>query len=234
MSTELESTPSSGRPAAYLGKRALDLVLASAALVLLSPVILFLTVWIRVSMGSPVLFRQERPGFGGRPFCILKFRTMTDARDDSGRLLPDGQRLTGLGTLLRRTSLDELPEFLNVLRGEMSLVGPRPLLFRYMPFFRSRERLRFTVRPGITGLAQISGRNSLGWDQRLELDAKYVEDISFRNDLAILWRTLQTVLLRQGVSADVDQVETWLDEERGIAGGAGMKAEVPAGPSEGT
>jgi sugar transferase EpsL len=207
--------------------------LATLVLVLFSPVLLLLVVSVRLSMGTPVLFRQERPGFAGRPFRILKFRTMTDARDAAGRLLPDGQRLTRVGIFLRRTSLDELPELLNVLRGEMSLVGPRPLLFRYLPYFRSRERLRLAARPGVTGLAQVSGRNCLGWDQRLELDAQYVEQMSLRKDMAILWRTLRAVLLREGASADVDQVETWLDEERAAEGDACFGTDVRSGVTEG-
>jgi lipopolysaccharide/colanic/teichoic acid biosynthesis glycosyltransferase len=205
------------RPRGYPGKRLLDVVLAGLALLLLAPVLLVLMGLVWLSVGRPIFFRQERPGFDGKPFHILKFRTMTDARDTAGGLLPDGQRLTRLGAFLRQTSLDELPELLNVLRGDMSLVGPRPLLFRYMPYFRPRERLRFEVLPGITGLAQVSGRNCVGWDQRLELDARYVESMSLEQDLRILWRTLVTVVRREGVSADVDQVETWLDEERSAA-----------------
>lgn len=205
------------RPRGYPGKRLLDVVLAGLALVVLAPLLAALALAVWLSLGRPVFFRQERPGFQGRPFRIVKFRTMKEARDARGHLLPDGQRLTRLGTFLRRTSLDELPELWNVLRGEMSLVGPRPLLMRYLPYFRPRERLRFEVRPGITGLAQISGRNCVGWDQRLELDARYVENLSLRQDLWILGRTVRTVLRREGAAADADQVETCLDEERRAA-----------------
>lgn len=212
-------------PRGYPGKRLLDVVVAGLALVLLAPVLAGLALAIGLSMGRPVFFRQERPGFHGRPFRILKFRTMREARDAQGNLLPDGQRLTRLGAWLRRTSLDELPELWNVLRGDMSLVGPRPLLMRYLPYFRPRERLRFEVRPGITGLAQVSGRNCLGWDQRLELDAQYVENLSLGQDLRILGRTVLAVLRREGASPDVDQVESWLDEERA--------AERQAGPGQG-
>lgn len=201
-------------PRGYPGKRLLDVVGAGLALVLLAPVLAGLALAIWLSMGRPVFFRQERPGFQGRPFRILKFRTMRDVRDARGNLLPDGQRLTRLGAWLRRTSLDELPELWNVLRGDMSLVGPRPLLMRYLPYFRPRERLRFEVRPGITGLAQVSGRNCLGWDQRLELDARYVENLTLGQDLRILGRTILAVLRREGASPDVDRVESWLDEER--------------------
>ncbi len=202
------------RPRGYPGKRLLDVMLAGLALVVLAPVLAGLALAVWLSMGRPVFFRQERPGFLGRPFRILKFRTMTDARDAAGWLLPDGQRLTRVGRFLRRTSLDELPELWNVLRGEMSLVGPRPLLMRYLPYFRPRERRRFEVRPGITGLAQISGRNCLGWDQRLELDAQYVERLSLRQDLWILARTVLAVVKGEGAAPDADQAETCLDEER--------------------
>jgi sugar transferase EpsL len=205
----------SPRPRGYPGKRLLDVVLAGLGLLVLAPVLLGLTLVIWLALGRPVFFRQERPGFQGRPFRLVKFRTMNDARDAAGNLLPDGQRLTRLGRWLRRTSLDELPELWNVLRGDMSLVGPRPLLMRYLPYFRPRERLRFEVRPGITGLAQVSGRNCLGWDQRLELDAQYVENLSLVNDLRILWRTVVAVLKLEGSAADPDKVETWLDKERG-------------------
>lgn len=201
-------------PRGYPGKRLLDVLLAGLALVVLAPLLAGLALAVWFSLGRPVFFRQERPGFQGRPFRIVKFRTMNDARDAQGNLLPDGQRLTRLGRFLRRTSLDELPELWNVLRGDMSLVGPRPLLMRYLPYFRPRERLRFEVRPGITGLAQVSGRNCVGWDQRLELDAQYVENLSLAQDLRVLWRTVAAVVKREGVSPDADLVETCLDEER--------------------
>lgn len=202
------------RPFGYPAKRLVDLCGASLGLLGLAPCLLGIAVAVRLTLGRPVLFRQKRPGFGEKPFEILKFRTMTEARDEAGRLLPDGQRLTRLGRWLRRTSLDELPELWNVWRGEMSLVGPRPLLMRYLPHFTPRERRRFTVRPGITGLAQVSGRNAVGWDERLELDARYVEGMSLRQDLRILVRTVAAVLSRRGAAADADEVETCLDEER--------------------
>lgn len=204
----------SPRPRGYPGKRLLDVVLAGLGLLVLAPVLLGLTLVIWLALGRPVFFRQERPGFQGRPFRLVKFRTMNNARDAAGNLLPDGQRLTRLGRWLRRTSLDELPELWNVLRGDMSLVGPRPLLMRYLPYFRPRERLRFEVRPGITGLAQVSGRNCLGWDQRLELDAQYVENLSLVNDLRILWRTAVVVLSLEGAVAESNKVESSLDKER--------------------
>lgn len=228
--------PAPGRPRAYPGKRLLDVVVAGTALVVFLPLLALLALLVRFSLGRPVLFAQIRPGWGERSFRILKFRTMNDRRDAGGVLLPDGQRLTRLGAFLRKTSLDELPELLNVIRGDMSLVGPRPLLVRYLPHFRPRERLRFEVRPGITGLAQVSGRNCVGWDRRLELDAVYVESLCLRLDLVILWRTLISVLRREGASADPDQVETWLDEERSIGGGAqpgpgGDAGPVPSSPA---
>lgn len=198
----------------YPGKRLFDLVVALVLLVLLSPVLAVLWGFVRFNLGKPAFYRQRRPGLGGNPFTILKLRTMTDKRDPNGDLLPDSRRLTSLGRGLRLTSLDELPELINVVRGDMSLVGPRPLLEQYMPYFRKRERLRFCVRPGITGLAQVSGRNLLNWDERLELDAQYVESMSFTLDLRILLKTVLSVFRRHGVSADVDEVETWLDQER--------------------
>jgi len=202
------------RPQGYWGKRLLDLSAATLGLIGLAPVLFIVALAVWLTMGRPVIFRQRRPGFAERPFEILKFRTMTEDRDETGELLPDSQRLTRLGRFLRRSSLDELPELWNVLRGDMSLVGPRPLLMRYLPYFTTRERLRFSVRPGVTGLAQVSGRNLLGWDRRLEIDARYVEGLSFSADLRILWRTATIVLAGRGAAADADEVETCLDEER--------------------
>ena len=206
----------SGEPriVTYRGKRLLDMLLALATLLVLLPVVVLVGLLVRLTMGGPVLFKQQRPGVLGRPFTIYKFRTMNDERGSDGRLLADRERMTMVGRVLRKTSLDELPELWNVLKGEMSLVGPRPLLQRYMPFFRERERLRFRALPGITGLAQVSGRNFLSWDERLELDVEYVEVMSLRVDLNILARTVITVLRREGMSVDVDVAETWLDEER--------------------
>ena len=182
------------------GKRLFDLVLTIPGLVVISPLLAVIALLVRVKLGSPVLFKQQRPGLDGKPFIIYKFRTMTDERDTDGNLLPDGERLTRLGQLLRSTSLDELPELINVLKGEMSLVGPRPLLMEYLPFYTEREQLRHKVRPGITGLAQISGRNFLYWDNRLEFDAQYVESYSFLNDVTIIMKTLWKVLKRSDVS----------------------------------
>lgn len=172
------------------GKRCLDLAIALPLMVLTAPLMLLIAVIIYFRLGSPILFRQERVGKGEQIFWLTKFRTMTDARDVSGELLPDGQRLTPLGLFLRRCSLDELPQLLDVVRGTMSLVGPRPLLVRYLPRYDSRQRCRHLVLPGVTGLAQIGGRNRLGWPDRFRLDLDYVERQSLGLDLRILWRTL--------------------------------------------
>lgn len=172
------------------GKRALDVCAASAALLLLSPLLAVLALAVRAKLGSPVLFRQARPGLRGAPFTILKFRTMTDARCDEGALLDDRNRTTGLGLFLRRTSLDELPQLINVLRGEMSLVGPRPLLMKYLPLYSPRQKRRHETRPGITGWAQVNGRNAITWAEKFERDVWYVENQSLRLDLLILWRTV--------------------------------------------
>jgi lipopolysaccharide/colanic/teichoic acid biosynthesis glycosyltransferase len=196
------------------GKRFFDLVVGTTILVFSLPAMAVLTLLIRFHLGSPVLFRHERPGKKEKPIVLLKFRTMTDARDTTGNLLPDGQRLTPLGCFLRRSSLDELPELFNVVRGDLSLVGPRPLLTSYLPFYSERERLRHTIRPGLTGWAQINGRNHLPWDERLALDVWYVENWSLLLDFQILARTIGKVLRREGVAADTYMVETDLDQER--------------------
>lgn len=182
-------------------KRACDVVLASAALVVLSPVLAAIAAAIRVGMGSPVLFRQRRPGLAGRPFTILKFRTMTAGRDAEGNLLPDADRLTPLGRLLRSTSLDELPELWNVVRGDMSLVGPRPLLTEYLDHYTPEQSRRHDVRPGITGWAQVNGRNAQSWEDKLRQDVWYVDNASLLLDARILLRTLVQVLRRQGIAS---------------------------------
>jgi sugar transferase EpsL len=188
-------------PGNDLVKRAVDVIGAAALIVVLSPVFAAAAVAIRVRMGSPVLYRQVRPGRDGRPFTILKFRTMADARDDEGRLLPDHRRLTRLGRWLRRTSVDELPELLNVLAGDMSLVGPRPLLLEYLPLYSSEQARRHEVRPGITGWSQVNGRNALTWEEKFTLDVWYVDHRSLRLDAEILGRTVRQVLSGRGVSA---------------------------------
>ncbi|MCI6552596.1 MAG: sugar transferase [Lachnospiraceae bacterium] len=189
-------------------KRLLDFILSLLGIIVLSPLLLILAVLVRCRLGSPILFRQERPGKDEKIFTLCKFRTMTDQKDDRGRLLPDSQRLTGFGRLLRASSLDELPELFNILRGDMSIIGPRPLLVSYLPYYTREERKRHTVRPGLTGLAQVSGRNFIDWDRRLEKDVEYVDRLSFRMDLKVLWLTVKTVLGRSSeVAEDTQAVE---------------------------
>lgn len=196
-------------------KRILDLILSLSGIILLSPVFLVLAVLVRTKLGSPVLFKQERPGKDEKIFTLCKFRTMTDKRDESGRLLPDSERLTKFGKLLRSTSLDELPELFNILKGDMSIIGPRPLLVSYLPYYTEEERLRHTVRPGLTGLAQVSGRNFIDWDSRFKKDVEYVRNLSFGMDVRVLWMTLQTVLgHRDGVAEDTNKAEGNLAEIR--------------------
>lgn len=182
------------------GKRVLDLVVALSASIVLFPVYVSLAFLVRAKLGSPVLFRQQRPGLNGRAFTMFKFRTMTDARDALGQLLPDADRLTPFGKFLRSTSLDELPELINVLRGEMSLVGPRPLLMRYLDRYTPEQMRRHEVRPGITGWAQVNGRNNLPWETRFELDVWYVDHLSFALDVKILAMTVLKVLRRESVN----------------------------------
>ena len=181
-------------------KRAMDLVGALAALVLLSPIVVVFCILVLSKLGSPVFFRQVRPGIEGRPFKMVKFRTMTDERGPDGALLPDDQRLTALGAWLRSTSLDELPELFNVLKGDMSLVGPRPLLMDYLSLYNDRQARRHEVRPGITGWAQINGRNALSWEEKFELDVWYVDNRSLWLDIKILFKTVLQVLKRDGIS----------------------------------
>lgn len=185
-----------------LPKRCIDVVGAAIALILLSPLLVVLAVIVRCKLGSPVLFRQQRPGLRGRPFQMLKFRTMTDDTDEHGGLLPDSERLTRLGRFLRSTSLDELPELFNVLRGEMSLVGPRPLLTEYLDRYTPEQARRHDVRPGITGWAQINGRNAISWDKKFELDIWYVDNRNLWFDIGILARTAWKVIIRDGISAE--------------------------------
>jgi len=183
-------------------KRGFDMVVSSIALVLLSPVILVVAILVRRRIGSPILFRQTRPGLNGTPFEILKFRTMTNETDDQGQPLPDEDRLPPFGKLLRSTSLDELPELINVIRGEMSLVGPRPLVMRYLSRYTPEQARRHLARPGITGLAQVRGRNALSWEDRFALDLTYVDEWSFWLDLKILVWTVGAVVKREGISTD--------------------------------
>jgi lipopolysaccharide/colanic/teichoic acid biosynthesis glycosyltransferase len=182
-------------------KRLTDIVLAAIAGTLLLVPLLILMVLVRRKLGSPVFFRQTRPGLHGRPFQMIKFRTMTDARTADGKLMPDADRLTAFGRFLRATSLDELPELWNVLKGDMSLVGPRPLLMEYLPLYSPQQARRHELRPGITGWAQVNGRNALSWEDKFALDVWYVDHRTFWLDIKILWLTVRKVLVREGISA---------------------------------
>lgn len=193
----MTSTPPKPIPTS---KRLFDLALTIPLLALLSPLLLLLAILVRLLHGSPVLFRQQRPGYLGKPFFIYKFRSMTNQRDAAGDLLPDAQRLTRLGRFLRATSLDELPELFNVLRGEMSLVGPRPLLMQYLPRYSPEQARRHHVLPGITGWAQVNGRNAITWQDKFRLDTWYVDNWSLPLDVKILWLTFVKVLKREGIS----------------------------------
>lgn len=183
-------------------KRAFDIFCSALALLLFWPVLLILYVLVRVNLGSPALFHQQRPGLHGRPFMMVKFRTMLDALDANGNPLPDDVRLTRFGRLLRATSLDELPELWNVLKGDMSLVGPRPLLMEYLPLYNAEQARRHEVRPGITGWAQVNGRNALSWPQKFALDVWYVDNRSLLLDIRILLLTVKKVFVREGISAE--------------------------------
>ena len=183
-------------------KRLIDILIACFALLALGIPLILLAVLIMRKLGRPILFRQVRPGFRGQPFQMVKFRSMTDARGPDGQLLPDVDRLTPFGRFLRASSLDELPGLWNVLRGDMSLVGPRPLLMEYLPLYSPEQARRHNVRPGITGWAQVNGRNALSWDDKFKLDVWYVDNRSLRLDIKILWLTVRKVLVREGISAD--------------------------------
>ncbi len=183
-------------------KRGIDIVVSGLFLIVLSPLMLTLVLLVWRKLGSPILFRQVRPGLHGKPFVMYKFRTMTDARDADGNLLPDSERLTTFGRWLRATSLDELPELFNVLKGDMSLVGPRPLLMKYLTRYTPEQARRHEVKPGITGWAQIHGRNALSWEEKFQLDVWYVDNWSLWLDMKILWCTLRIVLMREGISAE--------------------------------
>ena len=196
------------------GKRFLDLLLSTLAIVILSPVLLVVAILVRIKLGSPVLFHQVRPGRNEKIFTLCKFRTMTDKRDEKGNFLPDADRLTKFGKLLRATSLDELPELFNIWKGDMSIIGPRPLLVSYLPWYTEEERLRHTVRPGLTGLAQVSGRNFLDWDSRLSKDVEYVKKLSFAMDIKVLVKTVTVVFSRDEVAEDTSVSEGNLAEIR--------------------
>ena len=198
----------------FCGKRIFDLALTIPALITLSPVLFATALLVRVQSGSPVLFKQIRPGLKENHFTIFKFRTMTNEKDKDGEMLPDKKRLTRLGAFLRKTSIDELPELINVLKGDMSLVGPRPLLTGYLPYYTERESIRHTVRPGITGLSQVNGRNYLQWDERLEMDVQYIEKISFFLDVKIIFQTFFQVMKAKNIAVLPGTVSVFLSEYR--------------------
>ena len=183
-------------------KRLLDILLSGCALIVLSPVLLIVAILVRTKLGSPVIFCQERPGKDEKIFKMYKFRSMTDERDEDGNLLPDEVRLTKFGRLLRSTSLDELPELWNIFKGDMSIVGPRPLLVKYLPLYNEDQRRRHDVRPGLTGLAQVSGRNAITWEEKFSHDVRYVEKVSFFLDVRIVMLTVKKVLKHEGISSD--------------------------------
>lgn len=185
-------------------KRLLDIIISFTALVLLSPLLLVVAVLVRVKLGSPVIFHQERPGYHEKIFKLCKFRSMTDARDANGGLLPDAVRLTGFGRALRATSLDELPELWNILKGDMSLIGPRPLLVKYLPLYNEFQKHRHDVKPGLTGWAQVNGRNTITWEQRFAYDVYYVEHISFWMDIKILFQTVAVVFRHNDINSATD------------------------------
>ena len=199
---------------ARYGKRVFDVVFSGGALVVLSPILAVTAVLVRIKLGKPVVFCQERPGKDEKIFKMYKFRTMTNTCDEEGNLLPDEKRLTPFGRMLRKTSLDELPELFNIFKGDMSIVGPRPLLCSYLPYYTEREKKRHSVMPGLTGLAQVNGRNMLVWDERLELDVRYAENITFIGDMKIIVRTVTKVFVSEGIAVDTAVVEPNLAEER--------------------
>lgn len=195
-------------------KRPQDFCCALAAVIVLSPVMAVTALLVRLKLGSPVIFKQERPGLNGKIFTLYKFRTMTDEKDADGNLLPDEVRLTKFGKLLRSTSLDELPELFNILNGDMSVVGPRPLLVRYLPLYNEHQARRHEVRPGFTGYAQVHGRNAISWEEKFDLDVEYVDHVTFLRDWKIIFRTVKTVLKREGISSDTSET---MEEFRGTS-----------------
>ena len=180
-------------------KRILDFILSLIALIVLSPVLLVVAILVRIKLGSPIIFKQQRPGKDEKIFTLYKFRTMTDKKDENGNLLPDSERLTKFGKVLRSTSLDELPELVNILKGDMSIVGPRPLLVEYLPLYSEEQKHRHDVRPGLTGWAQVNGRNSITWTEKFKLDVYYVENVSFLLDLKIIFLTIKQVICRKNI-----------------------------------
>ncbi|MED3781071.1 sugar transferase [Heyndrickxia sporothermodurans] len=183
-------------------KRPMDFILSLIAIIVLSPVFLIIAVLVKTKLGSPVLFKQKRPGLNEKIFMMYKFRTMTDERDENGELLPDNDRLSKFGRFLRSTSLDELPELFNILKGEMSIIGPRPLLVQYLHYYDEHQKRRHEVRPGLSGLAQVNGRNAISWEEKFNLDIEYVENVSFIGDLKIIFLTVKKVFVREGINSE--------------------------------
>lgn len=183
-------------------KRPMDFILSLIAIIVLSPIFIIVAILVRTKLGSPILFKQERPGLNEKIFMMYKFRTMTDEKDDSGALLPDDVRLTKFGKFLRSTSLDELPELINILKGDMSIIGPRPLLVQYLPLYNEHQKRRHEVRPGLSGLAQANGRNAISWEDKFNLDVEYVENVSFIGDWKIIFLTIKKVFVREGINSE--------------------------------
>lgn len=195
-------------------KRIIDFSLSFIALIILSPIFLIVSILVRIKLGAPVIFKQKRPGLNEKIFTLYKFRTMNDKKDENGNLLPDSERLTKFGKMLRSTSLDELPELINILKGDMSIIGPRPLLTRYMEYYTDEERKRHSVRPGLTGLAQSSGRNLLTWEERFKLDIEYVNNITFSVDISILFKTIKKLFKTNEILTGDENIIKDLDVER--------------------
>ena len=183
-------------------KRPMDFMLALLAVIVLSPILALIALLIRIKLGNPVILKQQRPGLNEEIFTLYKFRTMTEEKDTGGKLLPDEKRLTHFGSLLRSSSLDELPELFNIIKGDMSVVGPRPLLIQYLPLYNNHQKRRHEVRPGLSGLAQVNGRNAISWEQKFDLDVKYADEISFWGDFIIICQTLKKVFMREGISSE--------------------------------
>ena len=197
-------------------KRIFDFMISLFAIILLSPVLLIVATLVRIKLGKPVIFKQKRPGKDEKIFTLYIFRTMTDKKDEEGKLLPDEKRLTKFGKILRSTSLDELPELVNILKGDMSIVGPRPLLVQYLPYYTDEEKHRHDVRPGLTGLAQVNGRNALSWEKRFKEDIEYVNNISLKEDIKIIFLTIKKVVKREDILVGNEHIMANLDKEREI------------------
>jgi undecaprenyl phosphate N,N'-diacetylbacillosamine 1-phosphate transferase len=200
--TDTETATNKGGIYKSFFKRPMDIILSLVALIILSPVLLIVSILVKTKLGSPVIFKQKRPGLNEKIFTMYKFRTMTDERDEYGELQPDSVRLTKFGKILRATSLDELPELWNILKGDMSVVGPRPLLIEYLPLYNSQQKRRHEVRPGLSGLAQVNGRNAITWEDKFKLDVEYVDTISFLKDWKIIFSTIKKVIVREGISSN--------------------------------